>query len=421
MTYPEILEHIYQSFPMYHRIGSAAYKEGLENIEHLAEMAGHPEKKLKAIHIAGTNGKGSVAHLLSSYFQELGYKAGLFTSPHLIDFRERIKINGKMIPEQNVVDFFEKYQHEMRKIEPSFFEMTTLLAFDYFVNENVDIAIIEVGLGGRLDATNILAPILSVITNISLDHTPLLGNTLSEIAFEKAGIIKENMPVVIGEYHPETLPVFEKVATQKNAPLFLAEEYNDDLPFGGIYQRKNIGTFLKCVEVMQKGERRKEKESYGLTVLRSYGLIHSAIRNLYQNTGFMGRWHIVSEKPLTICDVAHNTAGIELVIKQLQALPHHNLHIILGFVNDKDIDAIIPLFPNNAKYYACKAQIERALPAEKLYKKLSSAKLNAVKVPKIIDAYMQAITNAQEQDIIFIGGSFFVVGEFLKNNDISFN
>jgi dihydrofolate synthase/folylpolyglutamate synthase len=438
MTYPEILHYIYHSFPMYHRIGSAAYKEGLENIERLAEMAGHPEKQLKTIHIAGTNGKGSVAHLLASYFQELGLKTGLFTSPHLIDFRERIKINGKMIPEPKVVDFFGKYAEKISKIEPSFFEMTTMLAFDYFANENVDIAIIEVGLGGRLDATNILSPILSVITNISLDHTKLLGNTLHEIAYEKAGIIKECTPVVIGEYHPETFPVFEMIAKQKNAPLFLAEEYTGDLQFGGIYQRKNVGTFLKCVDLIQNAESRKQNENSppnvtepvevlegwqpkadgvvieGVAAEGRRGSLYSAIQNLYKNTGFMGRWQIVSEKPLTICDGAHNAAGIEWVMKQLQALPHNRLHIILGVVNDKDIDEIISLLPKNAIYYACQAQIERALPAEELYQKLTLANFNVIHFPLVLTAYNQAISKAQENDIIFVGGSFFVVGEFLK-------
>ena len=414
MTYPEILEHIFNSFPMYHRIGSAAYKEGLENIEQLAAMAGNPERRFKAIHIAGTNGKGSVAHLLASYCQELGLKTGLFTSPHLIDYRERIKINGIMISEQKVVDFFAQYQQKIEKISPSFFEMTTILAFDYFANEKVDIAIIEVGLGGRLDATNILPPILSVITNISLDHTKLLGNTLPEIAYEKAGIIKENTPVVIGEFHPETFPVFEKIARQKNAPLFLVEGYTGELAFGGIYQQKNIGTFLKCLEVindeMEKAESRKKKEK------NSYSLIDKAIKNITQNTGFSGRWQIVSEKPLAICDVAHNPAGIELVMKELEVLPHIRLHIILGFVNDKDIDEIIPLLPKNATYYACQAQIERALPAEELFNKLNQANLNVFKLPKLLETYQQAMKNAHENDIIFIGGSFFVVGEFLKTN-----
>jgi len=416
MTYPEILAHIFQSFPMYHRIGAAAYKEGLENIEQLAGMAGNPEKKLKAIHIAGTNGKGSVAHLLASYFQELGWKTGLFTSPHLIDFRERIKINGEMIPEQKVVDFFAQYQENITKISPSFFEMTTILAFDYFVKENVDVAIIEVGLGGRLDATNILSPILSVITNISLDHTKLLGNSLPEIAYEKAGIIKENTPVVIGEYHPETFPVFEKTAKQKNAQLYLAEEHTGDLHFGGVYQRKNIGTFLKCSEIFNKMMRRYDDEMINLRVSvksASSACKKNAIKNLYQNTGFMGRWQIVSENPLTICDVAHNPAGIELAMKQLQALPHNHLHIVLGFVNDKDLDEIIPFLPKNATYYACQAQIERAFPAEELYIKLVQSSLKVIKIHKVIDAYQKTIMDAQPNDIIFIGGSFFVVGEFL--------
>ena len=461
MTYSEITTHIFQSFPMYHRIGSAAYKEGLENIEQLAEMAGHPEKKIKTIHIAGTNGKGSVAHLLASYFQELGWKTGLFTSPHLIDFRERIKINGKEISEQQVVDFFEKYQEKMAKITPSFFEMTTILAFDTFANEKTDIAIIETGLGGRLDATNILAPILSVITNISLEHTQMLGNILPQIAFEKAGIIKENTPIVIGEYHPETFPIFEEIAKNKNAPLFLAEEYTGNLEIGGSYQRKNIGTFLKCVDVIdemmrrlddemmrrlddemmekergeggkEKGERRREKgespprhsaldaESQGIAgQARNDGkgcndVETSAIQNLQKNTGFAGRWQIISKTPLTICDVAHNPAAIALTMTQLQQLPHRNLHIIIGFVNDKEIDKIVPLLPKNATYYACQAQIERAMPAEELFTKLSLSNLNVLKVLNVLKAYKIAKQNANENDIIFIGGSFFVVGEFLQ-------
>ncbi|MCL2434516.1 MAG: bifunctional folylpolyglutamate synthase/dihydrofolate synthase [Lentimicrobiaceae bacterium] len=427
MTYPEIIAHIFQSFPMYHRIGSAAYKEGLENIEQLAEMAGHPEKKIKTIHIAGTNGKGSVAHLLASYFQELGWKTGLFTSPHLIDFRERIKINGKEISEKQVVDFFDKYQEKMAKITPSFFEMTTILAFDTFASEKTDIAIIETGLGGRLDATNILSPILSVITNISLEHTQMLGNTLPEIAVEKAGIIKKNTPVVIGEYHPETFPIFEEIAKNKNAPLFLAEEYIGDLQLSGTYQRKNIGTFLKCVQVL-KEEGRKKKEEISPSNFEGVpegrgslykNIIHTAIQNLFKNTGFAGRWQIISQTPLTICDVAHNPAGIALVMAQLQEFPHRNLHIIMGFVNDKDIDEIVPLLPKNATYYACQAQIERAMPAEKLFQKLSLANLNVLKISNVFNAYNEAKQNADKNDLIFIGGSFFVVGEFLKKNDTS--
>jgi len=426
MTYSEILTHIFSSFPMYHRIGSVAYKEGLENIEQLAAMTGNPEKKLKTIHIAGTNGKGSVAHLLSSFFQELGMKTGLFTSPHLIDFRERIKINGRMISEQKVINFFEKYHEDITNISPSFFEMTTILAFDYFVNEKVDIAIIEVGLGGRLDATNILSPILSVITNISLDHTKLLGKSLFEIAQEKAGIIKEKTPVVIGEYHPETFPVFEKTATQKNAPIFLSEEYSGDLQFGGVYQQKNIGTFMKCVEIFNEVTRRcddvmmrrcDDEMIYQRKSAQSVSseFQNSAIQNLQKNTGFMGRWQVVAEKPLTICDVAHNAAGIDLAMKQLQALLHNHLHIILGFVNDKDLDEIIPLLPKNATYYACQAQIERALPADELYDKLSITNLNVYKSHGVCEAYKQAKNNAIDNDVVFIGGSFFVVGEFLQH------
>jgi len=425
MTYPKILEHIYQSYPMYHRIGSSAYKEGLENIEQLAAMAGNPEKKIKTIHIAGTNGKGSVAHLLASYFQELGLKTGLFTSPHLIDYRERIKINGKNISEEKVIAFFAKYQEKMAEISPSFFEMTTILAFDTFANEEVDIAIIETGLGGRLDATNILSPTLSVITNISLEHTKMLGNTLSEIAYEKAGIIKENTPVVIGEFHPETFPIFEKTANQKNASLFLANEYTGNLEFGGDYQRKNIGTFLKCVEVhcseqheisrFARNDGNKSPSNFEWVdgeAGRS-SLYENAIKNVYKNTGFMGRWQVVAKSPLTICDVAHNPAAIELTMMQLQKLQHNNLHIIIGFSNDKDIDKIIPLLLKNAIYYATQAQIDRAMPAEELFAKLSLSNLKVLKALNVRKAYNQAIASAQENDIIFICGSFFVVGEFL--------
>jgi len=416
MTYTEILDHIFQSFPMYHRIGSAAYKEGLENIELLAEMAGHPEKKIKTIHIAGTNGKGSVAHLLASYFQELDWKTGLFTSPHLIDYRERIKINGKEISEEKVIDFFAKYQEKIAAITPSFFEITTILAFDTFAAENVDIAIIETGLGGRLDATNILSPILSVITNISLEHTKMLGNTLAEIAREKAGIIKPNTPVVIGEYHPETFPVFKATAKAQNAPLHLAEPYQGALDFGGIYQRKNLGTALRCLQVLEaestKARRHESTKAEGERHLMTEEVLKQSLKN------FMGRWQIVSTAPLTICDVAHNPAGIELVMKQLQQLQHHNLHIIIGFVNDKDIDEIIPFLPKNARYYACQAQVERALPAEELHSKLSSVNLNVIKVNNVLKAYAEALSSAQKDDIIFIGGSFFVVGEFLRNSSL---
>ncbi|MCL2245960.1 MAG: Mur ligase family protein, partial [Lentimicrobiaceae bacterium] len=373
--------------------------------------------------IAGTNGKGSVAHLLASYFQELGWKTGLFTSPHLIDYRERIKINGKEISEQTVIDFFAKYQDRMAEIAPSFFEMTTILAFDTFAAENVDIAIIETGLGGRLDATNILSPILSVITNISLEHTKMLGNTLAEIAREKAGIIKENRPVVIGEYHPETFPVFEETAKAKNAPLFLAEAYQGVLEFGGIYQRKNLGTAIKCVKVLEAESRKQKADltSHSSPLIPLSSPLTSInpeeiLKNLPQTTGFMGRWQIISQLPLTICDVAHNPAGIELVMKQLQQLPHNGLHIILGFVNDKDIEGILSLLPKNAQYYACQAQIERALPAEELHNKLSSVNLKVIKIHNVLKAYEEALKNAKKDDVIFIGGSFFVVGEFLKNS-----
>ena len=322
VMYKSLLDKIFQAYPMYHKIGSAAYKEGLENIETLMDITGHPEQKFKAVHIAGTNGKGSVAHLLASYFQERGCKTGLFTSPHLVDFRERIRLNGQMISEEEVLAFFDKFKTQFDQLEPSFFEMTTALAFHYFAEQKVDVAVIEVGLGGRLDSTNVLSPLLSVITNISLEHTKMLGDSIAKIAAEKAGIIKPKTPVVIGEFHPESFPVFEDIANQKDAPLFLAEDnYSfsgdfDDLsvtdvlgntlyehlqmPLQGEYQLKNLKTFLQAAEVIEELWP-AEKD-----------VVPQAIRNVVSNTGFQGRWQVLRREPMTICDVGHNPGGLAL-------------------------------------------------------------------------------------------------------------
>lgn len=408
---------------MYHKIGSAAYKEGLENIEALLTIVGNPEKKLKAIHIAGTNGKGSVAHFTASYCQERGFKTGLFTSPHLVDFRERIRIDGRMITEEQVLVFFHRFKPEFDKLEPSFFEMTTALAFWFFAEQKVDIAVIEVGLGGRLDATNVLKPLLSVITNITLEHTQLLGDTVAKIAFEKAGIIKKDTPVVIGEFHPESFPVFTDIAEKNNAPLFLAEDnftIEGDLsdctiidvmgrtmyehvrvPVQGEYQRKNLRTFLQVVDVLDQ----LMPPDKDVTV--------AAIEHVVGNTHLTGRWQVLRREPLTICDVGHNVGGLSLTMKQLGDMPCRALRIVFGMVADKDIEHVLPLLPKNAVYYVSQAHIERALQGDTLAEILSTAGLNTRTFPTIETAFRAAQGDAAPEDIVFVGGSCFVVGELL--------
>lgn len=413
---------------MYHKVGSSAYKEGLENIEVLASIANNPHTKFKSIHIAGTNGKGSVSNLLASFFQEAGYKTGLFTSPHLIDYRERIRINGEKIPEKKIVDFFEQYGDQIDKIEPSFFEITTIIAFHYFASEKVDIAIIETGLGGRLDATNIINPILSIITNISFDHAQLLGNTLPKIAFEKAGIIKPNTPVLIGESDPKTLPVFQALATQKNAPFFVADKiklsiidntdpfqthvsvkYNTKLiypdlvlPIPGDYQLKNLATYFHAIEI-----------------LKSYFLIKNdfakaGIENIVKNTHFMGRWQVMSSNPLTICDVAHNIGAFQYLVSQIDNFNIKNIHIIIGFVEDKDIESILQILPDFPQYYLCKAPVQRALSPKILLTKFNEYHLNAQIINESTFKTFQKVQKlASPNDLILITGSFFIVGDFL--------
>ena len=421
--YNTLLEEIFHAYPMYHKVGTAAYKEGLENIESLLDIVGNPEKKLKAIHIAGTNGKGSVAHFTASYCQERGLKTGLFTSPHLVDFRERIRINGEMITEEQVLDFFNRFKPEFDKLEPSFFEMTTALAFWYFAVQKVDIAVIEVGLGGRLDATNVLQPLLSVITNITLEHTQLLGNTIAKIAFEKAGIIKKDTPVVIGEFHPESFPVFTDIAEKNNAPLFLAEDnftIEGDLsdcniidvmgrtlyehvrvPVQGEYQRKNLRTFLQVADVLDQ------------LMPTDKDVTMAAIEKMVENTHLTGRWQVLAQEPLTICDVGHNVGGLSLTMKQLVSIPCRALRIVFGMVADKDIEHVLPLLPKNAIYYVSQAHIERALQGDTLAGILSAAGLNTRTFPTIETAFRAAQGDAAQDDIVFVGGSCFVVGELL--------
>lgn len=431
MNYHQILEDIFARFPMYHKQGSSAYKEGLENIEELAQMAGNPQDKLVTIHIAGTNGKGSVAHLLSSYFQELNYKTGLFTSPHLVDFSERIKINGVSISEEEVIHFFKKYQSRIDPIEPSFFEITTVLAFDYFANQKVDIAIIENGLGGRLDATNIIHPILSIITNVGLDHQQLLGNTLPKIAMEKAGIIKPDTPVLIGEPNPKTLPVFQAVATRQNAPLYTTTDnlkveqvqsmdpsktaisikrYNEiiypyiEFPLSGNYQLKNINTFIHAVELLNSILKIKEDK------------LAQAIQNWIENTQLMGRWQQISEKPQIICDVGHNQDAFQLIVPQLNAVEAKTKYAILGFVDDKDLTHIVDILPRDFQYYLCKAPIDRALDPEKLLTIFQKEGLTCTLYsPSVYETFKYLRSQINPNDFVFISGSFFVVGDFLSH------
>lgn len=430
-TYPEILEYLYGQLPMFQRTGPAAYKNNLENTVRLDEMFGFPHHSFKTIHIAGTNGKGSVSHMLASVLQEAGYKTGLYTSPHLKDFRERIRVNGEMITEEAVVQFTELFltKNELEKLEPSFFELTVSMAFDYFRGCEVDVAVVEVGLGGRLDSTNVITPEVSVITNISFDHVALLGDTLPKIAAEKAGIIKHNVPVVVGESHPETRQVFIDFAERLNAPLFFADqEYvadysmlsldgkqlmnirkGDQVVFSelkvdllGIYQRFNVPTVLKTVEILnQKGWKLPE------TVIRK------GLENVTRNTGLMGRWQIIGNNPLVVCDTGHNAAGIKMVVDQINQTAWKNLHMVIGMVNDKDQDEVLALLPVNAQYYFTKASIPRATEPETLAQKAARFGLKGSCYPTVRQAFSAALENAGANDLVFVGGSTFVVAEIL--------
>ena len=403
MNYPETLDYLFSQLPMYQRVGNAAYKANLDNTYRLSEILNHPEKQFKSVHIAGTNGKGSTSHMLAAVLQEAGYKVGLYTSPHLKDFRERIKINGEMISENDVIDFVKEYKHEFEKIQLSFFEWTVGLAFHYFANQKVDIAIVETGLGGRLDSTNIITPEVAVITNISMDHTQFLGDTLAKIAAEKAGIIKSTIPVIIGETQPEIKPVFIEKANQLNAPVQFADEgliqeYESDLK--GAYQQKNKKTVVATIQVLQE---------LGWKIAENH--IKQGLLNVVKNTGLMGRWQVLSKQPFTVCDTGHNEAGIKLILAQLAEQTYEKLHFVLGVVNDKDITNILQLLPKNATYYFCQANIPRALEVSVLAEKATAVGLSGTTFPSVEAAYQAAQKNATAQDMIFIGGSTFVVAE----------
>jgi dihydrofolate synthase/folylpolyglutamate synthase len=406
MNYQETINWMFVQLPMYQLQGALAYKKDLTNAILLANHLRNPEKKLKCIHVAGTNGKGSTSHMLASVLQEAGYKVGLYTSPHLKDFRERVKINGIEISENFVCDFVNANKVFFEANDMSFFEMTVGLALEYFVHEKVDIAVIEVGMGGRLDATNIITPLISVITNIGLDHTQFLGNTLEAIASEKAGIIKPTIPVVIGEFTTETKPFFYEKASTNNSAIYFAselitEDYSSDLI--GDYQIHNKKAVIQTIEILNGQNEFKIMDSQ----------IKSGLLNVQKNTGLEGRWQVLGRFPKIICDTAHNKNGLEIVIKQIQKERYDTLHIVLGVVNDKDLAEILPLFPKNAIYYFCKPNIPRGLDAKILQETAAKFNLEGHVHKSVSESYKKALQNAAKTDLIYVGGSTFVVAEIL--------
>jgi dihydrofolate synthase/folylpolyglutamate synthase len=422
-TYQATIDYLYAKLPMYNRIGAAAIKNNLDNTLAICSYIGNPEKKYPCIHIAGTNGKGSSSHMLASIFQAAGYKTGLYTSPHLYDFRERIKVNGQMCTETFVTSFTNQVKPIIEKIEPSFFEITVGMAFEYFAQEDCDIAIIETGLGGRLDSTNVIEPILSLITNIGWDHMALLGNTLPAIAGEKAGIIKANTPVVISEVIPETKDVFEQVALSKNAPIYFAEDFlqfksftnhwstaefeydqikvNCDLP--GKYQYKNIRGVLQCVHLLK-----------GMGWELDDTIISKALQQIKLTTGLMGRWECIQETPKMFLDVAHNEHGMHALLDQLATLSYKQLHIITGMVKDKDVDAILGLLPKDAIFYFSNAHIPRAMPASEVAEKAKNIDIQGTIHENVNDAIATANKNAHPDDLIIVMGSIFLVAEVAR-------
>ena len=426
MNYQQTIHYLFTRLPLFSRIGAAAFKPNLDNTIRLCESLGNPHTKFKSVHIAGTNGKGSVSHMLAAILQMAGYKTGLYTSPHLRDFRERIKVNGEMINEKFVIDFTEKINPLIEEIEPSFFEITVAMAFDYFAQQQCDIAIVETGLGGRLDSTNIIIPELSIITNIGWDHMNLLGDSLEKIAREKAGIIKDHVPVIVGEALKETLPVFHQMAAEKDAVLTVAsqkrqalewkwekhelivevaEDHKTDhkvyhLDLAGLYQTKNVITVLEaCYQLQQKGWDINDH------------IIHKALSQVKKITGLHGRWEVIHEHPAIILDVGHNEDGIKQILKQIEMTDHHELHIILGMVNDKEIDKVLELLPKTAHYYFTQAQIPRALAAEALQGKARLIGLNGKYYPDVNTALKEVKAKAHKNDLAIVCGSVFLVAE----------
>lgn len=417
MNYNETIEYLYSSTPVFERVGASAYKEGLGNTIALDNHLGNPHRLYKTIHVAGTNGKGSTSHTLAAILQKAGMKVGLYTSPHLVDFRERIRINGIQVPEQYVVDFVNDNRGFFEPLHPSFFELTTAMAFKYFAEQKVDIAVIEVGLGGRLDCTNIISPVLSVITNISFDHIGFLGDTLEKIAGEKAGIIKPGTPVVIGEYTDETKPVFVKKAEEMNAPITFAQDKAGDYPMPefelhGACQEKNAQTILTACDELCR---------IGLLGANASDCISSGFAHVCEMTGLRGRWEKIQDSPLVICDTGHNLAGWEFLAPQIRRVyesrkagnPAARLRIVFGMVDDKDITSVISILPAEADYYFCQATTHRAIPVEKVVALASRHGLHGEGYDSVEKAYGKAMEDAEECDFIFVGGSSYVVADFL--------
>ena len=425
MNYEETLTYLYNSAPLFQQIGKDAYKEGLSNTLELDAHFGHPHRKFKTIHVAGTNGKGSCSHTLAAILQSAGYKVGLYTSPHLVDFRERIRINGNPISKEEVIRFVQEERNFFEPLHPSFFELTTAMAFQYFAKEQIDIAVIEVGLGGRLDCTNIITPELSIITNISFDHVQFLGDTLSKIASEKAGIIKPGIPVVIGETNNETRPIFKQKASEVNAPIYFAEDeaWIQDSSFtptgkriyqtkvfaglegelGGLCQEKNTATLLSALHVLQE---------LGYSIAENH--IRHGFSYVCQLTGLMGRWQKLEEHPTLICDTGHNKGGIEYIVNQLLREEFRQLHIVIGMVNDKDISGVLTMLPKDAVYYFTQASVQRALPAIDLKRLAQKVGLQGNSYMNVEEAVQAAKNAASKDDFIFVGGSTFIVADLLN-------
>jgi len=423
MNYEEVLDFIYNSLPMYQRVGKAAYKANLDNTISLDNHFGNPHLKFKSIHVAGTNGKGSVSHSIASILQEAGFKTGLYTSPHLIDYRERIRINGEMISKDFVCDFINSNKDIIKELTPSFFEMSVAMAFDYFEKEDIDVAVIEVGLGGRLDSTNIINPDLSIITNIGLDHTQFLGNTIEIITVEKAGIIKSNTPVIIGETQEKTKQIFIDKAKENNSEIRFADNiykvlkannnrYTIKLETGiqeiefdllGKYQQSNLPTILASSDKLVELGYNISKEN-----------IKDGLKSVVSNTHLRGRWEILKKEPFVVCDTGHNAEGLIHTIEQIKSHSNSKLHIVLGFVNDKNVEDVLSLFPKNAEYYFTQASVPRAMDKDLLFEIAQKLEFKGSSYRDVLTAYNEALKNAGNYDLIFIGGSTFVVGDLLN-------
>ena len=424
MNYTETLNYLYSSTPVFEKIGNTAYKEGLYNSLELDRHLGHPHQQFKSIHVAGTNGKGSTSHTLAAILQANGYKVGLYTSPHLVDFRERIRVNGRCIEEGYVIEFVQKHRSFFEPLHPSFFELTTALAFQYFADKQVDIAVIEVGLGGRLDCTNIITPILSVITNIGIDHTQFLGTTLPEIAAEKAGIIESNVPVVIGETLPETRVIFSQKAEEKAAPVIFAEENDEKAVFKGskngrmVYHTQHFGTieseltgFCQVKNTNTILCAAQQLETMGIITTKE--AVKNGFLNVTKTTGLMGRWQTTNDSPLVICDTGHNADGWKYLSQQLSRQKCENMLVVFGMVDDKDVDAILALLPRRATYFFTQADTHRAIPARKIQELALQHHLTGETFNNVEQAYQTALRQAQPNDFIFVGGSSYIVADFL--------